>query len=168
VLLGLIAGLMLLAGLAVLGINTDPGRRFVAERLERLEFANGMKIGVGRIDGSLYGAMTIERFTLSDPKGVFFSAPSVRFDWRPFDYLNNHVDIRSLVAPTATLARLPQFKASPPSDGPLLPDLDIDIGRLKVDRLVIGPSVTGERGSARSTACARSPIAGAGARCRRR
>jgi translocation and assembly module TamB len=144
-LLGLVVGLALLVLALFAFINTDPGRRFAADRIEALEFANGMKIGVGRIDGSLTGALTIRGFTLSDPRGVFFAANLVRLDWRPFDYLNKHVDIRSLVAPTATLARLPQFKASPPSDGPLLPDLDIDIGRLKVDRLVIGPSVTGER-----------------------
>ena len=145
ILLGLVVGVALLVLALVAFINTDSGRRFAADRVEALEFANGMKIGVGRIDGSLTGAMTIHGFTVSDPKGVFLSAPLVRLDWRPFDYLNNHVDIRSLVAPTATLARLPEFKATPPSDGPLLPDLDIDIGRLKVDRLIIGPSVTGEQ-----------------------
>lgn len=144
-LLGLVAGLLVLAGLSIVAVNTDPGRRFVAERIAGLEFANGMKIGVGRIEGSLYGAMTIRGFTLSDPKGVFFSAPLVRLDWRPFDYLDNHLDIRSLVAPTATLARLPEFRETPPSEGPLLPDLDITIGRLKVDRLVIERAVTGER-----------------------
>ncbi|MFC7535907.1 hypothetical protein ACFQPG_00830 [Sphingomonas sp. GCM10030256] len=144
-LLGLIVGLALLAGLAVVGINTDPGRRFVAERIAGLEFANGMKIGVGRIDGSLYGRMTIHRLSLSDPRGVFFSSPLVRLDWRPLDYLNNHVDIRSLHAPTATLARLPDFRAAPPSDAPLLPDLDISIGRMKIDRLIIERPVTGER-----------------------
>ena len=144
-LLGLVLGLLVLAGLAIVAINTDPGRRFVAERIGGLEFANGMKIGVGEIEGSLYGAMTIRGFTLSDPKGVFFSSPLVRLDWRPFDYLNNHLDIRSLYAPTATLRRLPEFRATPPSEGPLLPDLDIDIGRLKIDRLVIEAPVTGER-----------------------
>lgn len=145
VLAGLLVGLALLVLALFAFINTDSGRRFAADRIEALEFANGMKIGVGRIDGSLTGALTIRGFTLSDPRGIFFAAPLVQLDWRPFDYLNNHVDIRSLTAPTATLARLPEFRATPPSDGPLLPDLDIDIGRLKVDRLVIGSSVTGEQ-----------------------
>lgn len=144
-LLGLLVGLAVLVGLLFAFIHSDPGRRFVAERIEALEFANGMKIGVGRIDGSLTGALTIHRLTLADPRGVFFSAPLVELDWRPLDYLDNHLDIRSLVAPAATLARLPQFKASPPSDGPLLPDLDISIGRLSIGRLVVGPSVTGEQ-----------------------
>jgi translocation and assembly module TamB len=144
-LLALLVGLVVLAGLLVAFINTDPGRRFVAERIEALEFANGLKVGIGRIDGSLTGAMTIYGLTLSDPKGVFFRSPEVRLDWRPFDYWNNHLDIRSLIAPTATLARLPEFREGPPSDAPLLPDLDISVGRLKIDRLVIEPAVTGER-----------------------
>jgi translocation and assembly module TamB len=142
---GLLLGLIVLAGLLVVGINTDPGRRFVVDRIEGLEFANGMTIGIGRIDGSLYGGMTVRGLTLSDPKGVFLSAPLVRLDWRPFDYLDNHLDIRELHAPTATLARLPEFRATPPSDGPLLPDLDITVGRLKVDRLILERPVTGER-----------------------
>ena len=143
--LGLIVGLVLLAGLVVVGINTDPGRRLVAERLAGTEFANGLKIGIGEIDGSLYGDLVLRRLSLSDPRGVFFFSPEVRLDWRPFAYRNNHLDVRELTARTATLVRLPEFRATPPSDGPLLPDLDITVGRLKVDRLVVGPSVTGER-----------------------
>ncbi|RST31253.1 hypothetical protein HMF7854_10695 [Sphingomonas ginkgonis] len=143
--LGLVVALLLLAGIVLVGVNTDPGRRFVAQRIGGLQFANGMKIGVGRIDGSIYGAMTIHDFSLSDPKGVFFRAPLVELDWRPFDYLHKHLDVRSLTAPTATLARLPMFNVTPPSNQPLLPDLDITVGRLKVDRLVIERPVTGEQ-----------------------
>ncbi|GAA4023101.1 hypothetical protein GCM10022280_24760 [Sphingomonas swuensis] len=145
ILLGLVVAAALLVLAVAVGINTDGGRRFIAERIAGLEFANGMKIGIGRIEGSVTGDLTIRQFTLSDPKGVFFAAPVVRLDWRPFDYLNNHVDIRSLTAPTATLSRLPEFTATPPSDGPILPDLDISIGRLRIDRLILEPAVTGER-----------------------
>ena len=140
-----IAVLVIFAGLSILAINTSPGRRFVVEQIEAIEFENGMKIGVGTIDGSLYGAMTLRDLTLSDAKGVFFAAPAVAVDWRPFAYLDDHIDIRSLTAATATLRRLPEFRATPPSTTPLLPDLDISIGKLKVDRLVIEPIVTGER-----------------------
>ena len=138
-------GLAALVALILVGLNTDPGRRLVADQLSKMEFANGMRVGVDRIEGSLYGDSVIHGLTLSDPRGVFFRAPVVRLDWRPFDYFNNHVDIRSLIAPTATLLRTPQFKATPPSDGPLLPDLDISIDRLRVDRLIVEARVTGER-----------------------
>ncbi len=143
-LLGLIVALALLAGLAVVGLNSDPGRRFVAERIAGLEFANGLKVDVGRIDGSLYGKMTLRGLKLSDTRGVFLTIPEARLDWRPFAYLDQHIDIRSLHAPTATLARVPQFRVTAPTE-PLLPDIDISIGRLKVDRLVVERAVTGER-----------------------
>ncbi len=139
-----LAGLMLLALLLVAALNTSPGRRIVADQIEALEFANGMKIGVERIDGSLYGAMTLRGLTLSDTKGVFLSVPTARLDWRPFAYFDNHVDIRSLTAATATLRRLPEFRVTT-DDAPLLPDLDVSIARLKIDRLIIEPAVTGER-----------------------
>lgn len=143
--LAALVSLILLAVLLVAAINTGPGRRYVVDRVEALEFENGMKIGVGRIDGSLYGAMTLNGLTLSDSKGVFLAAPAVRIDWRPLAYVGNHLDIRTLHAPTATLRRLPEFRATPPSNAPLLPDLDITVGRLRVDRLVVEPTVTGER-----------------------
>jgi translocation and assembly module TamB len=139
----LLLALALLAGLLLLGVNSSPGRRFVASRVAGYEFSNGMTIGIGRIDGSLYGKLTLQQFTLSDPKGVFLTAPRVDLDWRPFAFIGNHVDVRSVHAPLMTLARMPQFKVAPPTDAPLLPDYDIDIGSLKVDRLVVAPAVAG-------------------------
>ena len=46
-----------------------------------------MKIGIGRLDGSLYGEMIVRDFTLSDTKGVFLRSPELRIDWRPVRYL---------------------------------------------------------------------------------
>ncbi|MEO5773462.1 MAG: translocation/assembly module TamB domain-containing protein [Sphingomicrobium sp.] len=143
-LVGLVA-VTVVAGLFLLGINTDPGRRFLVERIAGLQFQNGMKIGIGRIDGSIYGQSTIHDLTLSDPKGVFLTVPEARLDWRPFAYLGNRIDVRRLTAPTMTLARLPAFRVSAPSNAPLLPDYDIDIDRLKVDRLILEAPVTGQR-----------------------
>ena len=137
--------LVVIASLLVAALNTAPGRRFVADRIVGLEFESGMRIGIGRIDGSLYGQMVLHRVTVSDPRGVFLSSPEVRVDWRPFAYLRNHVDLRSATAQTVTLARLPQFNTTAPSEGPLLPDLDIDIGRLQIERLILERPVSGER-----------------------
>lgn len=144
-LLGLAALILVLLA----GLNSDAGRRFIITQIEKYEFENGMKIGIGRLDGSIYGAMVARDFTLSDPKGVFLAAPEVRIDWRPFAYLWNHVDVRSATARTMTLQRLPQFKPVPDTDEPLLPDIDIDVAALRVDRFVFAPAVAGERQEAR-------------------
>ena len=138
-------GLVLLFALFLVGLNSDAGRRFVVTQIEKYEFENGMKIGIGRLDGSLYGQMVIRNFTLSDPKGVFLASPEVRVDWRPIRYLANHVDVRSATAATMTMRKLPEFKVVPDTGEPLLPDLDIDVGLVRVDRFVFEPPVAGER-----------------------
>jgi translocation and assembly module TamB len=71
------------------------------------------------------------------------SRPRVKVDWRPFAYLRNHVDVRSATAERVYLRRVPGLQPTPPSDAPLLPDLDIDVGRLKIDRFIAEKPVTG-------------------------
>jgi translocation and assembly module TamB len=142
-------GLVLLFALFLVGLNSDAGRRFVVTQIEKYEFENGMKIGIGRLDGSLYGRMVIRDFTLSDPKGVFLASPEVRVDWRPIRYLANHVDVRSATAATMTMRKLPEFKVVPDTGEPLLPDLDIDVGTLRVDRFIFEAPVAGERQEAK-------------------
>jgi translocation and assembly module TamB len=143
----LVIGLAVLVVAIVLGLNTSPGHRFVADQIAALEFQNGMKINVGRIEGSLYGKMTLHDLSVRDPKGEFLFSPEIDVDWRPFAYISNHVDVRSAVAERMILRRTPQFNKTPPADPnePLLPDIDIDIGRLRVARFVIEKPVTGER-----------------------
>ena len=142
--LGLL-GLVLLFALFLVGLNSDAGRRFVVTQIEKYEFENGMKIGIGRLDGSLYGRMIVRDFTLSDGEGVFLRSPELRVDWRPLRYLANHVDIRSTTARTLVMEKVPAFRPVPDTGEPLLPDLDIDIGLLRVDRFVFEPAVAGER-----------------------
>jgi len=141
---GALAGAVLLLGLLLLALNTGPGRSLVARQLSGMTFANGLRIEVGRIDGSLYGAARLVDLVAYDTKGPFLRAARVDLDWRPFAYLSNHVDIRSAVAPTVVLQRAPDFKVTDP-DAPLLPDLDIDIGQLRIDRLIAEPAVSGTR-----------------------
>jgi translocation and assembly module TamB len=144
---GIVIGLVVLVAAVIFGLNTGPGHRFVADQIAALEFENGMKIHVGRIEGSLYGKMTLRNLSVRDPRGEFLFSPEIDVDWRPFAYINNHVDVRSAIAERMILRRTPQFRQTPPSDpdAPLLPDIDIDIGRLKVGRFVIEKPVTGQR-----------------------
>lgn len=151
---GALLGLLALAVLLIAGLNTGPGRDLVARQLSGMTFANGLRIEVGRIEGSLYGATRLVDVAVYDTKGVFLRAPRVELDWRPLAYLSDHVDIRSAIAPTVLLQRVPMFKATRP-DAPLLPDLDIDIGRLEIGRLVAEPAVAGEPRELRLTGQAR-------------
>ena len=141
----LVVGLVALVLIVLFGINTDPGRRLVADQIGGYTTASGLNIKVGRIDGSIYGAMTLSDVRVSDPKGVFLTSPKLAVDWRPFAFANNHVDVRALTTPLVTLQRRPVLNATPTDpNAPLLPDLDIDVNRLAIDRFVIAKPVTGQ------------------------
>jgi len=144
-LLGLLLLLVAVVGGGYLWLNTDSGRGFVARQIEGLSFENGMEIRIGRIEGSIFRRMRLRDVALRDPRGVFLAAQSVDLDYRPLAYLWSHIDVRSLAIPSARLYRLPEFKPTPPSEEPLLPDLDIDVGRLDIARLQIDPPLTGRR-----------------------
>ena len=140
-----LVGLVALVGLFVFGLNTAPGRRVIANYLGGYTTASGLNIKVGRIDGSLYGAMVLTDVRVSDQKGVFLASPRIAVDWRPFAYAQNHIDVRSAQAALVTMTRSPAFKPTPTDpNAPILPDLDIDIGRLTVDRMILAKPVTGE------------------------
>ncbi len=126
-------------------LNTEAGRRFVVGQINQLEMASGLDIDIGRIEGSLFGGMTIHELRLKDPRGTFFYAPTAELDYRPLSYFRNHVDIRSLVIPQARIWRLPELRSTGDPNAPTLPDMEIDIGRLQVGRLMIDPPVTGQR-----------------------
>ncbi|KKC27254.1 translocation/assembly module TamB domain-containing protein [Sphingomonas sp. SRS2] len=146
-----LAVLAVLAAALLIAINSGPGRRFVASQFLPFATESGLAVDVGRIDGSLYGRMTLHNIRVFDTQGVFASAGAVTIDWRPFAYLRqSKIDVRELSSPLVRLLRLPVLKPVPSDpDAPLLPDIDIALGRLNIDRIVIAPAITGSRHIAR-------------------
>lgn len=138
-------GLLLLALLALTALNTDPGRAFVARQLARIAPESGLTVAVGRIEGSLYGRLLIRDLRVGDPNGVFATAPLVVLDWHPSSLVRRHVDVDELSAPTVRVLRLPELRPTPPTDEPILPDIDISVDRLAVDRIILEPPVAGSR-----------------------
>ena len=144
-------GVLVLAGLvAVPLVNTDSGRSFLARQLARGAPESGLRIAVGRIDGSIYGRATLHDLTFSDPKGVFVRVPVATLDWRPYRLLQKQVDVRELNAPVVDWLRLPQLNKTD-SKGPILPDIDIRIGKLSLGRIIIEAPVVGRRHEAALT-----------------
>ena len=151
-----IALLLLVAGALVL-LDTAPGHRFIVDRIGKLETASGLKIRIGRIDGSIFGKSQLKNVSVSDTRGVFLTSPNIKLDWAPGAWLYNKLSIDSLTAERVTLIRAPKLKPSG-RRGPILPGFDIHIGELRVDRLVIGPQIGGRlrSGSLRGKADIRS------------
>jgi translocation and assembly module TamB len=139
-------GLVLLVGATFLFIDTQIGRRFVADRLAGYTTASGINIRAGRIDGSLFSRMHLHHVEIRDTQGVFLTIPDLDIDWRPFAYLHSKIDVRDVVAPTMVMLRKPALKPVPSDpDAPILPDIDLDIGHLRIDRFDFRPAVTGRR-----------------------
>ena len=137
-------GLVLLIAAFLAWLNTDPGRRFIVRQINAFETVSGLQVRVERIEGSVFGDLRLIDLRLADPQGVFFRAPVAEVDYRPFAYLRNHIDLRELNIPEARMNRLPALRAGDPN-APLLPDIRIDVGHLRIGRLLIDPAVTGRR-----------------------
>jgi translocation and assembly module TamB len=125
-------------------LNSPIGHRFVVERIMRYAPASGLRISIGRIDGSLYGKAKLKDVVLSDSQGAFLRVPDVDLDWRPFNWFTRGLDVRTIVLHRGTLLR--QWKLQPGRpDAPLLPNFDIRIDHLELDRLTVSEGIMGER-----------------------
>jgi translocation and assembly module TamB len=136
-----IALLFLLAVILVL-LDSAPGHRWIVDRIAGIETASGLRIRIGRIDGSIFGKSQLRNVSIADSRGVFLTSPNIKLDWTPGAWLENKLSIDSVTAQRVTLIRLPKLKPST-KKGPILPGFDIHIGEFRIDRLDIGPQVGG-------------------------
>ncbi len=139
-LLLVIALAVLLFG-AVQWLDTDNGRAFVLRQLPLYAPQSGLTVRAGRIDGSIFGAAVIHDLEVGDPKGVFVKVPRLDLDWRPLDLVRNTLSVKSAHAAEVRMLRKPALR--PSADKRILPDIDIVIGTLKIDRLILDPPVSG-------------------------
>lgn len=138
----LFLGFVGLLALGVIILDSPIGHRFVAERIAQLAPASGLRFTIGRIEGSLYGHARMRDVALYDTKGVFARIPEAELDWRPFNWFRSGLDVRKLVARRGTLLRLPELLPGDP-DAPFLPNFDIRVDRLEIDRLKVAEGVLG-------------------------
>lgn len=134
--------LMFAVGALVVLLDTGPGHRFIVDRIAAMTPKSGLRIRIGRIEGSIWGRTTLRDVRLYDPEGLFAEAAEIEMDWRPISFLFNRLVIHELESDLVTLHRLPELVPAE-EPGPLLPEYDIHVGRLEVARLRIGAPVTG-------------------------
>src|SRR5689334_11112150 len=136
-----VALLFLVAVLLVL-LDSAPGHRFIVDQIGKLETASGLRIRIGRIDGSIFGKSQLRNVRIADQNGVFLTSPNIKLDWAPGAWLANKLHVDSVTAERVTLIRLPKLKPST-KKGPILPGFDIHIGELRIDRLDVSRDVGG-------------------------
>jgi translocation and assembly module TamB len=141
-----LAGLVACVCLAAAGLDTAPGHSLIVTSLGRANLGRGIALHIARIDGSIYGRMTLRNVVVSDPRGAFLSAPAVTLDWRPLALLDRATRIETLQAPLIDVARAPELGLGARSSGPSgLPHIHLILRRFSVGRLVLEPLVAGDR-----------------------
>ncbi|MGB3738119.1 MAG: translocation/assembly module TamB domain-containing protein [Pontixanthobacter sp.] len=141
--LGFVVAAVLLLTALIAGLDTPPGKRWIADRIESAEPASGLRISIGAIEGSIYNKAILSDLVLRDPKGEFLRLEEVAVDWNPFAWFSSGLDIESLVARRGRLSRLPELLPGDP-DAPILPSFDIRIGDLRIKELVLAPGIVGD------------------------
>lgn len=139
----LLLALLALAGIGLVFLDTAPGHRFIVDRVARLETATGLKISIARIEGSIFGNARLKGVAVSDPQGVFLTSPEIRLDWAPGAWLYNSLHIDRFDAKLIRVHRLPKLRATGRTS-PILPNFDIHIGALTIERLELAKGVTGK------------------------
>ena len=134
--------LMLAAAALVALLDTGPGHRFIVDRIAAMTPASGLRIRIGRIEGSIWGRTRLKDVRVYDPEGLFAESPEIEMDWRPVSFLFNRLLIHELESDLVILHRLPEL-IEPEQPAPLLPDYDVHVGRFAVAQLRIGEAVTG-------------------------
>lgn len=148
-----VAAVLVIVLVVALAINTGPGRNFLANRISNLQPESGLRVQIGRIDGSLYSDFIIHDLRLYDLDGVFLHIPRAEVDWKPGALASKHVVLNRVHAPRLVFSRIPRLNETPKDpNAPLFPDIDVTLGQLTVDRVIIGPQVAGKRYVARASA----------------
>ena len=156
-LFALFVALMFLIAVVLVLLDSAPGHRWIVDRIAGIETASGLRIRIGRIDGSIFGKSQLRNVSIADSRGVFLTSPNIKLDWSPGAWLDNKLHVDSLTAERVNLIRLPKLKPST-KKGPILPGFDIHVGEFRIDRLDIGPGVAGRArsGSVKGKADVRS------------
>ncbi|HKT15931.1 MAG TPA: translocation/assembly module TamB, partial [Allosphingosinicella sp.] len=146
--LGLVLAMLLLGAAVIALLDTGPGHRFLVDRIAELSPPSGLKIRIGRIEGSIWGKARLRDVRVYDPEGLFAESPAIDIDWHPAAWLYNSLSIDSLRSDLVIVHRLSKLRPGR-KKGPLLPGFDIRVGRLDIAQLRFEKAVTGQRRIAR-------------------
>lgn len=143
-LLALLLPIVAMIGIGLAVLESPIGHRFVVDRIARYAPASGLRVAVGRFEGSLFGGAVLRDVRFSDPRGLFMRVPVVELDWRPWHWFTSGLDVRKLILRRGTLYRGPRLNPGDPN-APILPDFDIRVDRFEFDRLTVAKGMLGQQ-----------------------
>jgi translocation and assembly module TamB len=135
-----IAGLVVLAGLAILMLATPPGRSVLASIVARAASGNGLSVSIGSLSGWPPFAFGADGIVLSDSKGPFAEIDGLTADVDVGALLSGGIRLRSIGAKRVAIAREPSLPSSGSSGGSLFP---LAAEKLEIARLELGAGLIG-------------------------
>ena len=141
ILLGLLLPLALVFALA----QTPPGRAVIEAALARIFAGPGERATVTGIAGLVPFDMTIGRIEIDDSQGARIVVQDAALDLTPADLLKGRLTLRRLSAREVDVARPSATPSNFDLSRLLNPPLSVRLEQLRIDRLVIGPAIAGER-----------------------
>lgn len=139
-----VAALLGIVLLLVAFLHTPPGRQFIVDEIAKVAPASGLKIEVGRIEGSVLWSATLHDVKFRDAENVLFlEVPTIDLNWRPHRWVTSGLDVRHLVLAGGTLHAAPTLEPGDP-DAPILPDFDIRVDRFVIDDLTVAEGLLDE------------------------
>ena len=141
----LLLGALAIAALGLL-LDTDFGHRLIVDRIAAIAPDSGLRIRIGRIEGSIWGRTELRDVRLYDPEGLFAEAPELDLKWQPLAWLWNRLAIDEAATELVIVHRAPTLLDD---EGPSLPRFDLHVGRLDIAQMRFEEPVTGSRRVAR-------------------
>ncbi|WP_101067722.1 translocation/assembly module TamB domain-containing protein [Roseovarius salinarum] len=129
----------------------DDGGTFLEGLIEDRLSTDGTQVRVEGFAGVLSSEATLEKLTIADARGVWFTMRDARLQWTRSALLQGRLEVAELSAERIDMPRLPRAKAGlAPEDsaarGFSLPDLpvSVEIGKLRAGRVTLGAPVLGQ------------------------
>lgn len=139
-----IVAVVFILGVAVAWLHTSSGRQFIVNQIAGIAPASGLRVEVGRIEGSVLWSATLYDVRMRDARGkLFLEVPVADLNWRPLRFFFTGLDVRYLVLHNPTLFAAPELNPGDP-DAPILPDFDIRVDRFQIDDMRVVEGLLGE------------------------
>ena len=110
---------------------SDTGRERVTALVDGKELGRFGRINVEGLSGDLFDDFTVDRVTVTDKRGVWLEARTVRIDWDWWPLITRRFHATDIEAGVVRLIRRPEIGPSTEPPGPQ--PLSIDIDRFSAD-----------------------------------
>jgi len=137
-----IAGLVVLAGLAVVGLATPPGRSLLASFVERSVSGGGLTLSIGSLSGWPPFSFGADNIVFSDTEGPFAEIDGLAVDLDVGSLLSGGIAFNAISADRVAIAREPVLESAGggTGSGALFP---LAARQLDIARLELGAELAG-------------------------